>query len=69
MSGQDGNLPADDGKPKEGEIEMTEERRELLEWKVKHSREVADRAKARGDMETYKKLTWYISQLEKELLQ
>lgn len=48
---------------------MTEERRELLEWKVKHSREVADRVKARGDMETYDKLTWYISKLQEELEQ
>lgn len=48
---------------------MTEERRELLEWKVKHSRETAEKAKARGDMETYDKLTWYISQLQKELSQ
>ena len=48
---------------------MTEERRENIEWKIKHSREVAERAKARGDMETYNKLTWYISKLEKELLE
>lgn len=46
-----------------------EERRENIKWRIKHSREVADRARERGDMETYHKLIGYIDKLKKELLE
>jgi len=46
---------------------MTEDEREHLEWRIKHSRETAEKARLRGDIETYDKLKGYISMLEKEL--
>ncbi|MBO6304334.1 MAG: hypothetical protein J6M62_04520 [Selenomonadaceae bacterium] len=46
---------------------MTEDERENLEWRIKHSRETAEKARLRGDMETYYQLKGHISRLEKEL--
>lgn len=43
-------------------------RRENIEWRIKHARETADKARKRGDMETVHQLAGYVRKLETELI-
>lgn len=50
------------------QAELTEMWKEYLDWKIKYTIEIANKARERGDIKIYYELKEYVDNLEKQLL-